>query len=97
MSNTQNYISWGETIGQQYDDVQKIDAFPFTNQWRGRPLSQHAYIRNNVAGFYPYEKMQRVVQYKPEPQWVSMWYFPCSTMFPPNPQFAVNQEIFLER
>jgi len=97
MSSTQNYVSWGDTIGNVYEDVQTEDWFPFHNQWRGRPLSDRPYIKQNIAGYYPYYKTQRVVKRPPEPEWLYTWYYPCSTIFPSNPQFAANRTIILER
>lgn len=88
---------WGEAVGNQYDQVETIDFFPFHNQWRGRPLSDQAYIRNNSLGWYPYPKVQRVVKPIPEPVWKYAYYYPCSTIFPSNPQFKENRTIILER
>jgi hypothetical protein len=97
MSNTQNYEMWGETVGLQYEDVERQDWYPFHNQWRGRPLDQRAFIRNNTAGWYPYNKTQRIIKRVPEAQWKYTWYYPCSTIFPTNPQFVADRTIILER
>ncbi len=98
MSNTQNFAMWGEVIGNQYNEVENVDMFPFHNQWRGRPLQQGAaYIRNNTAGWYPYPKAQRNMKTIPEPEWKYTWYYPCNTIFPSNPQFLKNRTIILER
>jgi hypothetical protein len=97
MSSTQNYAMWGEQIGNKYANVVTEDMYPFHNQWRGRPLSNQAWIRNNVAGFYPYQRMQRSIQFAPEPEWKYAWYYPCSTMFGSSPQFTEHREIILER
>ena len=97
MSTTQNYITWGETIGNQYTDVQTQDWYPWHNQWRGQPLSQRAFIKENIAGWYPYYKTRRAVVPVPEKEWQYTWYYPCSTMFPVDPQFAATRQIILER
>jgi hypothetical protein len=97
MSSTQNYDSWGETIGNQYVDIESVDYFPFHNQWRGQPLSSRPYIRPNRAGWYPYNKVERVVKKVPEKPWLYAYYYPCSTIYPMNPQYAATKEIILER
>jgi len=97
MSNTQNYNTWGDTIGNKYDYIENEDWYPFHNQWRGQPLSQKPFIRSNRAGYYPYNKTQRIVKAPPEPEWQYAWYYPCSTIFPSNPQFAADRTIILER
>ena len=97
MSNTQNYVSWGEFLGNKYENVESQDWYPFHNQWRGHPLSQRAWIKQNISGVYPYAKPQRVVKPASNQTWNYTWYFPCSTIFPVGPQFTANREIILER
>ena len=89
---------WGQVLGNQYVDVESIDVYPFRNQWRGDPLNPNqALVRNNVAGYYPYPRMQKRVMAPPERVWSSMYYYPCSTIFPSYPVFADTREIILER
>jgi hypothetical protein len=97
MSHTQNYESWGEVVGNKYNQVESQDWYPFHNQWRGQPLSQRAWVKQNIAGFYPYNKPQRIVKAPPEEKWQSTWYYPCSTIFPSNPQYISSRYIFMER
>lgn len=93
-----NYSMWGEYIGNSYNDVETQDWYPFHNQWRGQPLnSNRAFIRDNSAGYYPYFKTQRTIKNPPEPEWKYAWFYPCSTIFPSNPQFIANRTIILER
>jgi hypothetical protein len=93
-----NYQMWGEALGTQYVDIETQDWFPFHNQWRGQPLDiNRAWIKDNAAGFYPYVKAKRAVKPREEPVWNYTWYYPCSTIFPSNPQFLQRREIILER
>ena len=92
----QNYQTWSDVINQPYSEVENIDYFPFHNQWRGRPLSKDAYIRDNAAGYYPYNKVQRVIKQVPTPPWQYTYYFPCSTIFPVSDSYKTNG-IILER
>jgi len=97
MSSTQNYATWGETVGNNYDAVETQDWYPWHNQWRGRPLAQRNFIKTNVAGYYPYYKTNRVIKTPPQKDWQYVWYYPCSTIFPNDPQYVANHEIILER
>ncbi len=91
------YESFGEYIGTEYVNIESQDVYPFHNQWRGRPLSDTPYIRNNAVGFYPYPKTKRVIQVRPEPKWEYSWAYASSTIFPSNPQYQATREIILER
>jgi hypothetical protein len=91
------YQSFGEYIGTEYVNIESQDIYPFYNQWRGRPLSDTPYIRNNVAGYYPYPKTKRTIQVRPEPKWEFSWGYAPSTVFPSNPQYQATKESILER
>ena len=93
-----NFESYGEFLGNKYNYVDTQDWYPFHNQWRGQPLNPNrAFIRNNAAGLYPYNKEQRTVRPVPESKWEYAWYYPCNTIFPSNPQYLKNGTIILER
>lgn len=92
------YEMWGQTVGNTYVDLETQDWYPFHNQWRGQPLDvNRAYIKSNSAGLYPYVKTQRQIKYVPQEVWKYDYYYPCSTIFPMNPQFKENRTIILER
>ena len=95
---TSNFVNFGEYIGNTYKYVEPQDWYPFHNQWRGQPLDpNHAYIRSNIAGLYPYKREMNEIKQAPEPEWKYAWYFPCNTIFPSNPQFLRDRAIIMER
>ena len=93
-----NFQTWADVIGQPYTNLETQDWYPFHNQWRGQPLdTNRAYIKDNSAGYYPYYRAMRENKNVPEVPWRYTWYYPCSTIFPSNPQFIDNRTIILER
>ncbi len=92
-----DYSTFGEDVGINYVYIESDDHFPIHNQWRAKPLSDNAWIRPNVCGYYPYPRSRKQKIPIPEPQWQFAWAYPASTVFPANPQYQLTKYIFLER